>query len=157
MDSAPRCAPVPAVRSSRRVVARDAPYSLPEPMLPAAVRMRSSDDFRATVRGARAGRPRVVVHARRTPETVEPDANDLGIRVGFVVSKSVGGAVVRNRVKRRLRHAAAEQIAATPRHTHVVVRALPSAAQASWPQLAAELGDAWRAAVDRLDTRSAAR
>lgn len=126
-------------------------------MLPAAVRMRSSDDFRATVRGARAGRPSVVVHARRTPETVEPDASDPGIRVGFVVSKSVGGAVVRNRVKRRLRHAAADHLGTTPRYTQVVVRALPSAAEATWPQLSAELGAAWRAAVGRAETRSAER
>ncbi|MGJ3508433.1 ribonuclease P protein component [Enemella sp. A6] len=124
-------------------------------MLPAAVRMRSSDDFRATARGARSGRPCVVVHARSVPPTDQspnqqtnqrPDAN---IRVGFVVSKSVGGAVVRNRVKRRLRHAVAEHLPSTPSDTHVVVRALPSAANATWATLREELAGAWHGAVRR--------
>lgn len=115
-------------------------------MLPAAVRMRSSDDFRATVRGVRAGRPCVVVHARNVAAN-RPDAE--GIRVGFVVSKAVGGAVTRNRVKRRLRHAAAEQLPSTPPHTHLVVRALPAAARADWPTLREELAGAWQSAVAR--------
>jgi ribonuclease P protein component len=37
---------------------------------------------------------------------VNTGANDVDIRFGFVVPKAVGGAVVRNRVKRRLRAAA---------------------------------------------------
>lgn len=124
-------------------------------MLPAAVRMRSSDEFRATARGVRAGRPCLVVHASTVAPsdqqpTTSPDAN---IRVGFVVSKSVGGAAVRNRVKRRLRHAAAEHLPDTPSGTRVVVRALPAAANASWPTLREELAGAWRSAMRRVGDR----
>ena len=49
-------------------------------------------------------------------------------RVGFVVSKAVGNAVVRNRVKRRLRHLTREHLpalAGLPGSAVLVVRALP--------------------------------
>lgn len=67
-------------------------------------------------------------------------------RVGFVVSKKVGNAVVRNRVKRRLRHLAAAM--STPFSADVVVRALPPAA--SEPErLQADFEAAWRRAERR--------
>jgi len=56
--------------------------------------------------------------------------------VGFVVSKAVGNAVVRNRVKRRLRHQAREHLDSLPGSAVLVVRALPAAASASASQLA---------------------
>ena len=51
-------------------------------------------------------------------------------QVGFVVSKSVGNAVVRNRVKRRFRHLVAAALTAgpdLPPGTAIVIRALPGA------------------------------
>ena len=45
-----------------------------------------------------------------------------------MVSRAVGGAVVRNRVKRRLRHVAAAELARLEFPVDVVVRALPPAA-----------------------------
>ena len=59
------------------------------------------------------------------------------VRVGLVVSKAVGNAVTRNRVKRRLRHLARERTSTLPGSAVLVVRALPAAAEASY----AELGD----------------
>lgn len=70
-------------------------------------------------------------------------------RVGFVVSKTVGNAVVRNRVKRRLRHLAAGRLPGSPMTALVVVRALPAAA--SRPEAIAEdFASAWDEAFERL-------
>lgn len=105
--------------------------------------MNRSDDFRTTVRkGVRAGRRTLVVHA--TP----PDGTDTAPQVGFVVSRAVGNAVTRNRVKRVLRHSVRTQLADTPAGTSLVVRALPPAATA--PDLAADLESAWRQGLRRL-------
>lgn len=60
-------------------------------------------------------------------------------KVGFVVAKSVGPAVTRNRVKRRLRHLMRERITTLPSGSMLVVRALPDAANAGSQDLAAEL------------------
>ncbi len=59
--------------------------------------------------------------------------------VGLVVSKAVGGSVVRTRVKRRLRHLCAARLGAWPGGTEVVLRALPPAATAGSAELAADL------------------
>lgn len=115
-------------------------------MLPARARLRSSDDFRTCVRkGVRVGRGTLVLHAHLDAHS--DAAGDTGSpRVGFVVSKAVGGAVVRNRVKRRLRHLSAAQLASTPSRATVVVRALPAAATAG-DELARDLATAWAQAL----------
>ncbi len=56
-----------------------------------------------------------------------------------MVSKAVGGAVVRNLVKRRLRHLLRERTDRFPAHDMLVVRALPAAADISFDGLAHEL------------------
>ncbi|WP_134765808.1 ribonuclease P protein component [Nocardioides sp. 1609] len=108
-------------------------------MLPAAHRLTDAASFRdASRRGRRASSPHLVTHL-----WVDEGAGPLGVasgtpaRVGFVVSKAVGNAVVRNRVKRRLRHLSRSWVAALPSSSLLVVRALPAAADASY----AELGD----------------
>jgi ribonuclease P protein component len=99
--------------------------------------MTSGEDFARTVRrGDRVGTRTLVLHAR-----LDPDADD-GPLMGFVVSKAVGTAVDRNRVKRRLRHLVAERLADTPPAVRVVVRALPAAANQP-RRLAADLDYAW--------------
>jgi ribonuclease P protein component len=76
----------------------------------------------------------VVVHAAlRDPRSTTP------ARVGFVVSNAVGGAVVRNTVKRRLRAQVAARLGAIPGGTDLVVRALPAAAGATSAELGSHL------------------
>jgi ribonuclease P protein component len=112
--------------------------------------MRRSEEFRRTVRlGVRAGRRTVVVHALR----LEVDGSDGPDRqIGFVVSKTVGSAVRRNRVRRRLRHLVRSRLAELPSRTLMVVRALPAAAAAG-PELDTDLVAAWDAALLRLARR----
>jgi ribonuclease P protein component len=74
---------------------------------------------------------------------VDPDAEPGPVQVGFTVSKAVGNAVARNRVKRRLRHLTREHLPALeglPGRAALVVRALPPAAQASYDVLDSDLG-----------------
>jgi len=59
--------------------------------------------------------------------------------VGFVVSKAVGVAVTRNLVKRRLRAAVAQRLAALPAGSTTVVRALPGAAGSDYAALERDL------------------
>src|SRR5689334_15538297 len=88
-------------------------------MLPADNRMRRRQEFTLAVRrGKRAGRPRLVAHLLTINE---PDAGGNPL-VGFIVSKAVGNAVVRNRVQRRLRHLARDRIDRLPRGSLLVVR-----------------------------------
>ena len=65
-------------------------------------------------------------------------------RVGFVVSKAVGGAVVRNRTKRRLRAVARPLVGALPGGARVVVRANPAAAASTSADLERDLVTALR-------------
>jgi ribonuclease P protein component len=58
--------------------------------------------------------------------------------VGFIVPKSVGNAVTRNQVKRRLRHLMRERLESLGSVT-VVVRALPDSAGAPSSELAEAL------------------
>jgi ribonuclease P protein component len=60
-------------------------------------------------------------------------------RVGFIVSRAVGSAVTRNRVKRRLRELVRGYLQSLPGGSLLVVRANAAAAHASWPDLAADL------------------
>ena len=103
-------------------------------MLPAAHRLTDGATFHRTVRaGRRAGSRTLVVHL------VADGGAAGGPRIGFVVSKAVGGAVVRNRVKRRLRHLAREHVSSLPGAAVLVVRALPAAAAADYEELGADL------------------
>ncbi|AXE27183.1 ribonuclease P protein component [Streptomyces globosus] len=105
-------------------------------------RLRRREDFASAVRrGRRAGRPLLVVHLRTSGATDphEPGENDSPTRAGFVVSKAVGGAVVRNRVKRRLRHLVRERLTRLPAGSLVVVRALPGSGDAGPEDLARDL------------------
>jgi ribonuclease P protein component len=101
-------------------------------MLPAPARLRRKADFSAVLKyGRRTGRPSLVLAIRPTGQPA---------RAGFIVSKAVGNAVVRNRVKRRLRHLVAPRLADV--QADIVIRALPPAG-AHPDRLAADFGAVW--------------
>jgi ribonuclease P protein component len=111
-------------------------------VLAAAQRLRKSSDFTAAFRGGRrAGRGTLVVHLH-----IEEPAQAFEARAGFVVSKAVGNAVVRNKVRRRLRHLVRPRLGALPSGATLVVRALPPAASATFETLRADLDAALAAA-----------
>lgn len=130
-------------------------------VLPADSRLRHRADFSAVTRsrGVR-GRGLLVVHTAPSQEVAssgaaEPEhqavgdfpggalpCRDMPRRAGLVVPRSVGPAVTRNRVKRRLRHLLRPRLATLPAGTRVVVRALPASATATSPMLAAALDEA---------------
>jgi len=93
-------------------------------VLPARHRLRTSTDFAAVFRGARgAGGSRsgsrfIVVHANSADARAGQPP-----RVGLVVSKAVGNAVVRNRTKRVLRALMSSRIDQLPQGVDVVIRA----------------------------------
>jgi ribonuclease P protein component len=119
-------------------------------VLPRPARLTRSADFSEVVRaGRRAGRPLLAVHL----VVPEPAAQDGPARAGLVVSRAVGGSVVRSRTSRRLRHLLRDRLAALPAGSRLVVRAAPGAGAASSAALGADLD----AALDRLTDRPAVR
>ena len=126
-------------------------------MLTRAHRLTASRLYAPTIRhGERAGTRTLVVHvAAPAPSGSPADPREpvTGPVVGFVVSKAVGGAVLRNQVKRRLRHLARERLSSLPGSAVLVVRALPPAATASSAELGADLDRA----LDRVRQRQAPR
>ncbi|MDR0960773.1 MAG: ribonuclease P protein component [Propionibacteriaceae bacterium] len=141
-------------------------------MLPQASRVRHPQEFSTTIRtGRRIARRSFLLYAKPrdlapgedslpgySPSTesyaqrsTDPATDHLswpsveggaGSRAGLIVSKQVGGAVVRNRVKRRLRHLVAPRLATLSVPTDIVIRALP--ASATEPQrLSRDIATAW--------------
>lgn len=113
-------------------------------MLPARYRMTRSAEFSNTVsRGVRSAQPCLVVHL------ASDNADLTGPRIGLVVSKAVGNAVVRHRVSRRLRHVAYPVLDGLSPDQRLVIRALPPAAGASSAVLTEQLTNAVRRARAR--------
>jgi ribonuclease P protein component len=97
--------------------------------------------------GRKAARRTLVVHARRAESAAGSGTGATGAaptRVGFVVARAVGGAVARNRVKRRLRAQVAARLSEFDDGWCVVVRALPPSATAASATLGADLDSALR-------------
>ncbi|ORB52143.1 ribonuclease P protein component [Mycobacteroides saopaulense] len=118
-------------------------------MLPTRHRMTKSSEFRQTVkRGVRTTHADLVIHLQRG--CLSPACEQVeGPKVGLIVGKSVGGAVVRHRVSRRLRHAAAELLPRLEPVDRMVIRALPSSGTA----LSASLRQQLREGIERSARR----
>lgn len=104
-------------------------------MLPLQHRLHRSADIRRTTKGGHrfVGR-NVIVH-------IDSDASRVDApRVCVIVSKSVGNAVERNLVRRRLRESMRSLVEWLPVGTDVVVRARALAGQSSYASLNGEVG-----------------
>jgi ribonuclease P protein component len=102
-------------------------------VLARANRLVRADDYRNAVRrGNRFSATNAVVYT-----ALRGDA--LPVRFGFIVAKTVGGAVTRNRVRRRLKAIGYELTTRVEPGTDIVIRALPGSAQASWTTLQNEI------------------
>lgn len=91
-------------------------------------RLRAAKDFeRARQQGRSWGSALLVLHAVHRPEETT--------RCGFSISRRVGGAVVRNRVRRRLREIVRRRIGVLPAGWLLVITARPPAAEAPTAEL----------------------
>ena len=102
-------------------------------MLTRGNRIARGADYKAVVRGGtRCASAHTVTYVVTTPHARPP-------RFGFIVSKSVGSAVVRNTVRRRLKAVCAESLPSVRAGADVVIRALPAAADAPYRELRDEV------------------
>jgi ribonuclease P protein component len=103
-------------------------------VLARANRIVRADDYRNTVRrGRKSATAHCVVYVR------SGSAPAGHVRFGFIVAKTVGNAVVRNTVRRRLKAIAHEKLDVLPEGTDVVIRALPGSIDVPWSTLRDEI------------------
>ncbi|WP_017609416.1 ribonuclease P protein component [Nocardiopsis xinjiangensis] len=111
-------------------------------------RMRHSSEFGSVMRSGRRSSRDTLGVVYLPPPAVGPRSGEDPDppRIGFIVSKAVGGAVVRKRVQRRLRHLMRSRLSDLPDGSLLVVRAKPSSSTARNEELAAQLDSAIAAA-----------
>ena len=126
----------PAARSTGGTMSK--PLTREGLSFPRSSRLRRSSDFRRVQgRGYKVRRPSILV-------LWLPRRDHPVCRVGLTVSKKVGNAVVRNRVKRWLREAVRHELDGLPRPVDVVLIAHPRAAESGAEGLRAEVRGALR-------------
>ncbi|BCJ91996.1 ribonuclease P protein component [Terrihabitans soli] len=110
------------------------------PQGPAPGRLLKRGDFLAAAKGRRASTALLTLQARP-----RPDATEAAPRIGLTVTKKTGGAVERNRMRRRLRQAVRQiaPMAAQPGHDYVIV-ARQDVLGANFDTLLADLESAFR-------------
>ena len=101
--------------------------------MPAYPTLRRRDDFQAVVRSGASHSSRTLV--LRALATGSPDT-----RIGLATPQAIGGAVQRNRVRRRLRELVRERYGEMGSGWDVLIIAKPQAATATWEELRTEVG-----------------
>lgn len=110
-------------------------------MLARANRLVSGNDFRVTSRqGRRTQTAHLVVMSLKTE-------HDRPARFGFTMTRKVGNAVTRNRIRRQLRSIAWEMVHDGVTGVDVVIRGLPKSAMTDWDTLHTELSTVVRGEV----------
>ena len=133
----------------------DAPttFDPPSPTAPQPVieRMRKRPQFLACAKAPSCARGAVVVQARDRSD------GQAVVRAGFTATKRVGGAVVRNRAKRRMREAARQLLPdlATPGFDYVFI-ARGGAPDRPWPRLLDDVKSALVRLAPESDRRASA-
>jgi len=107
----------------------DAPTKSSRFRFPATRRLKLSRDFTRVRTEGRSVRGGLLTLG------VLPVTNETHFRVGLVTSKRVGGAVVRNRVRRRMREIVRQHQHALGSGLWLVIIARPAAAEASFAKL----------------------
>jgi len=110
-------------------------------------RLRTRAEFLKVQQGARRATPSLTLEACLGPDRTR-------LRVGFTATRKLGGAVERNRAKRRLRAAAAEVLpeAGRPGFDYVLVARAGTLSQ-PYARLVADLASALAAAHLRLEAK----
>ena len=102
--------------------------------MPSPPRLTASEEFRQAYReGTRIADARLIIHVR--PRGPGP------ARIGIAVRRQLGGAVQRNRLKRRLRDASARAYRVLPERLDVVIVPRVAAVDAPFEELVATLTD----------------
>ncbi|MGZ5933884.1 MAG: ribonuclease P protein component [Rhizomicrobium sp.] len=110
--------------------------------------LRVRADFLRAQKGVRRTTPGITLEVCASPPA---SVNDRSLRVGFTASKKIGGAVVRNRAKRRLRAAAAAVLPLSGlAGTDYVLVARRDTVDRPFHSLVADLAEALRAAHVKL-------
>lgn len=122
---------------------------------PKSARLLKHADFDRVYRaGQRHFSSNMSVFFLRRMETQE-QAKDAGPRIGLTVGRALGGAVMRNRIRRRMRAAVRKQLAKLRQPVDVVFNPRKSAAEMDFGALTNEIGQAFAAiAAGRNSTRS---
>jgi ribonuclease P protein component len=107
-------------------------------------RLKRRSDFQRAARGRRARMEAFALQSNRRPAPPAGQEDRLGARVGFTVTKKLGDAVVRNRIRRRLKEALrlAPSLETRPDHDYVVM-AQPEALKRRFDLLQADLASAF--------------
>jgi len=117
----------------------------------APLRLKSHADFSRVRRGKIARSCGLLLQAMPRPQALL----DARPRFGFTVSRRCGGAVARNRIRRRLKEALRllKPLPAQPGHDYVIV-ARPEALKIAFPALQAALLQAFRRIITQKGNRA---